>query len=77
LSEQRVDGALQLADHRPDPTPLDQPLPRTNIPIVLLSGDPVGAGFVNGTSFCAQCLSRCGEICDDGGLAVPYNHRLR
>jgi hypothetical protein len=32
LSEQRIDGAFQLADHRADPSSLDQPLPRARFP---------------------------------------------
>jgi hypothetical protein len=31
-SEQRIDNAFQLADHRADPPALDQPLPRTRFP---------------------------------------------
>jgi hypothetical protein len=30
--EQRIDYAFQLADHRPDPPSLDQPLPRARFP---------------------------------------------
>jgi hypothetical protein len=30
--EQRIDAALQLADHWPDPPSLNQPLPRTRFP---------------------------------------------
>jgi hypothetical protein len=32
LREQWIDGALQLADHRPDPATLDPPLPNTRVP---------------------------------------------
>src|ERR1051325_244542 len=31
--EQRIDGPLQFADHRPDPPSLGQPLPRTRLPV--------------------------------------------
>ena len=32
LPEQRIDGALQLADHRADPPALNQPLPHARLP---------------------------------------------
>jgi hypothetical protein len=32
LPKERIDGAFQLADHRPDPPALDQPLPSARFP---------------------------------------------
>jgi len=47
LRKQRIDGALELADHRPDPPTFHQPLPRAGVPgapLPYASAHRTGAG---------------------------------